>query len=375
MRWLTVLVISLFAVPLAATPSEAASDVVLRTDAASALFADGQLSSTYRSTRCLRIDWTNNSVSRLLGMSASVAGGLAPYLDLQVEVGAGGGYVSCSGFSGDVIYDGTLADFGAVHPSAAAQLTAKRITSTAGSATFRITMAVHRVNAAQSRTSSADFIFAALDEHRLPVPPSPQPTTVSPSPRGMTVSPSPKPTPHASTSVMPSPEPATAEPSPSRSDPDQAEPGPGSTKNDEPPGDDGALAAPTAEAAVPGANQKPGIDDDARLTGPQVTVPLTPRPEPKPAEDSPLRTILNAVGSVNKVVKEAAAVVQQAAAPVAKGVAWGVWSLPLLLLFLVLQNSIDARDPKLAEAPSYADMSLPFDDSYDVRPAVRGDLS
>jgi hypothetical protein len=34
--------------------------------------------------------------------------------------------------------------------------------------------------------------------------------------------------------------------------------------------------------------------------------------------------------------------------------------LPFLLGFLALQHLIDKRDPKLAQAPAYADNELPF---------------
>lgn len=101
----------------------------------------------------------------------------------------------------------------------------------------------------------------------------------------------------------------------------------------------------------------PGADRKYGGVGPTVTVPLTPRPEAK-KYPSAVEAMLNVVDDVQRLV-------EQTAAPVAKGLAWSAWTLPLLLLFLLLQNSIDARDPKLAQAPAYADPSLPFDEQYD----------
>jgi hypothetical protein len=50
------------------------------------------------------------------------------------------------------------------------------------------------------------------------------------------------------------------------------------------------------------------------------------------------------------------------AAPAAlKGGAFGLGTLPFLLIFLLLQREIDKRDPKLALAPSYADAYLMFE--------------
>ncbi len=154
MRRLVLLVLSLLVLPVAVAPPAAAAEIVLSTDARGALFADGQLSPKYKSTRCLQVRWTDNEVSRQLGVSAKVHGALAPYLTLQVEVGHGGGYSSCAGFEGDVIYDGSVGDFGAAHSNAAEQLLARKITAAAGSATFRMTVAVKDVNEAQSRTAS-----------------------------------------------------------------------------------------------------------------------------------------------------------------------------------------------------------------------------
>lgn len=354
MRWLGVLVMSLLTLPVVTAAPASAAEIVLTTDASGAMFADGQLSPSYRSTRCLRIEWSENESFRLVGIAANVTGGLAPYLDLQVEVGSGGGYASCSGFRGDVLYQGTLAAFGGAHPHAAAQLPARRVSEGSGSVTFRLTMSVRDVNDAQSRTASAGFIFAALDEGRLPVPPG---TTPAPSTTPATSSPP------ATGSEPSSPPPTTkATPSPGTSTP----PAPSDTTDTRDGDGTASETAPAGAVPSPGANlPTPGFENP-NVAGPSVTVPLTPRSEPRQKlKNNPVRTLLNLVEGVNKVV-------QQAAAPVAKGVVWGLWSIPLLLLFLALQNSIDSRDPKLAEAPVFADPSLPFDDSYDSRPSMRG---
>ncbi len=332
MRRIGPLVISLCAAALVFAAPASAAEIELITDASGSMFAHGEIAPGYRSARCVQVAWKDNAAEAQLGISSAVTGDLAPYLQLQIEIGTGGGYASCAGFAGDMIYDGTLGGFGARYRSAETQLLGQRITSASGEVTFRITVMVMDVNEAQARTASADFTFSALDEGRLPAPPSPEPTTTR----------TPTPTDPAPTEPFPSTE-LTSSPVPDVDEEPAAEP-------DDP--------AP-AEVVSPGGNPPdPGTDAPYGDGAPSVTVPLTPRPEKK---QSPLLAPVRAVVDAVRVVRD---VVQESAAPVAKGVAWSAGTLPVLLLFLALQNKIDGRDPKLAQAPVFADPNLPFDDTY-----------
>ncbi len=354
MRRIGPLVISLCVAPLVFAAPASAAEIELITDASGSMFAHGEIAPGYRSARCVQVAWKDNAAEAQLGISSAVTGDLAPYLQLQIEIGTGGGYASCAGFAGDMIYDGTLGGFGARYRSAETQLLGQRITSASGEVTFRITVMVMDVNEAQARTASADFTFSALDEGRLPAPPSPEPTTTR----------TPTPTDPAPTEPSPSAEP-TSSPPPDDDEEPTSSPAPG---DEEPtsstaPGNQEPAAEPDdpapAEVVSPGGNPPdPGTDAAYGDGAPSVTVPLTPRPEKK---QSPLLAPVRAVVDAVRVVRD---VVQESAAPVAKGVAWSAGTLPVLLLFLALQNKIDGRDPKLAQAPVFADPNLPFDDTY-----------
>lgn len=317
-RLLRLLVLALVALPVFLAPPAAAAEIVLTTDARGALFSDGQLTPDYRGSRCIEVRWTGNAMPRLLGVASKVSGDLAPYLVLEIEVGTGGGFSGCGAFVGQRVYRGPLSNFGVMHPNSDAQIMARRITAEAGAVTFRITASVLDVNEAQSKIANADFVFAALDEARLPVlpsPPSAPPTDAVPSVPLTTPSP-------------------TAEPK-----------------------DDEEAAVPAGLVPRRQGNAPPEKSSGPDAAAPAVTVPLTPGAEADGILTSPFRTVLNLVDGARHVV-------QQAAAPVMKGVAWSAWSLPALLLFLLLQNYFDARDPKLAEAPVFSEVTLPFDDGY-----------
>lgn len=62
----------------------------------------------------------------------------------------------------------------------------------------------------------------------------------------------------------------------------------------------------------------------------------------------------------------AMALAMGASGPVARGEGVTFWTIPLLVVFLFVQNRVDARDPKLADSPTHAAPSLPFDEGYDV---------
>jgi hypothetical protein len=68
----------------------------------------------------------------------------------------------------------------------------------------------------------------------------------------------------------------------------------------------------------------------------------------------------SAVADVASWTTRTLAPVARVAAPAAKGASYGLGTLPLLFLFLLVQDRIDRRDPKLAKAPTYADPDLTF---------------
>jgi hypothetical protein len=91
--------------------------------------------------------------------AADVSGGLAPYLDLVIEVGADApGFGACSGFQsvGDV-YRGTLADFAALHPDYGSGLSSWEPAASGDVRDYRFTVSVRDDPAAAGRSVSFGF--------------------------------------------------------------------------------------------------------------------------------------------------------------------------------------------------------------------------
>ena len=84
-----------------------------------------------------------------------------PYLDLTVEQGTGGGFSSCTGFSGTQIYSGTASGFAGTHTNFGTGLTGWSPTATPDSRTYRVTVTVQNDNNAQSKTATADYTWEA----------------------------------------------------------------------------------------------------------------------------------------------------------------------------------------------------------------------
>lgn len=115
-----------------------------------------------------------------------------------------------------------------------------------------------------------------------------------------------------------------------------------------------ATATPSRGPATPSASLTPSQAPAAAGAPGDGGPPRTSGGEDRPAL---LQRVFDAVA--DGVIEATPAVLKGARIP--------LYLLPLVLLFLVIQNEIDRRDPKLALAPSYPDADLPFD--YDPRTA------
>lgn len=88
------------------------------------------------------------------------AGDLAPYLDLRIESGTGGGFGDCTAFRPDgVVFDGTVAGLVRRHGPQGDPLVAMRLENTRQQRTFRATVAVRDVDAAEGRSASFELLW------------------------------------------------------------------------------------------------------------------------------------------------------------------------------------------------------------------------
>lgn len=316
-----------------ATPAAASTALpALASDAAGPLFTAGLLEPGVLLERCLRLSWSGAD-GTTLGVSAAVAGDLAPYLDVTVQAGRGGGYDGCGDFVGTApAWAGDLATLSGDHGAPERQAPLLPVPTAEGSATVRITMTVRDDNRSQARRAVGDLVFGLVPTPVATVPP---PDAETPGDTGA---------------------PPDPDDGPSRA--------PGAAATDAPDGRASAgtpTAAPTPAddpTSTPAPDEQvpagPAPQDDDGTT---VTVPLSPgAPPASPA--GPAGAGL--VAAVQRLLETTGV----AAGAVTRAVGWTFWSAPMVLLFLLVQNRIDARDPKLAEAPAQAVPGLAFDETY-----------
>jgi len=137
-------------------------------DAGTALFssaADGLLTGGQVLTRCIVVRYDGSLTSGTsVKLYGTATGTLAPYLDLTVDQGSGGGGAgSCSGFglTSAGIFTGTLADFGTNASSFGTGVGTWTPASAAATMTYRFTITVQTVTGAQGKSAAGTFTWEA----------------------------------------------------------------------------------------------------------------------------------------------------------------------------------------------------------------------
>lgn len=298
-----------------ALPAYAATDPVrIWTDATGPLFESTNLRPGTARPQCLTLGYQGRD-GTALRMAASTSGGLGSYLDLTVSVGSGGAYGRCSEFVGVEVYTGTLGDFSTRYADPSSGLALDDGAVGTGTVSIRVTLRLRDDNAAQGRTAESSFVWYALGAGADPAQP---PDVEVPVTGGV------PPT---------TPTPVTAAPT--------------------------TPARPTTTAGPPSATPQPASPTPS--ASPELTLAPTYGGPPAATGGGGSRSLWE------QVVDAASETVRAAGPAVVKGARIPLYLLPLVLVYLLIQNEIDRRDPKLALAPAYADPDLPFD--YDPTPA------
>jgi len=109
---------------------------------------------------CIVVTYGGTMRSVQVSLFGSVLGnGLADYLDLEIEVGAGGSFGDCDGFiASDTLFAGTLSDFGRSHANFADGLQWSP-TEPGVALTYRFTATLQNDNAAQGKHASVSVIW------------------------------------------------------------------------------------------------------------------------------------------------------------------------------------------------------------------------
>jgi hypothetical protein len=349
-----------------AAPTAALADAsTLTTDAGgSPLISAGQLSPGHVLERCVVVTTPVDYTSADLGMFVTASGGLANHLNVTIESGSGGSFAGCTGFSGRLLFVGTLASLAAGFDDTRPKRVGHFETGTS-SATLRLRFSVQDDNAAQGLTTTASFWWLPIAAAVLPPPttdppPSSAPTTTAPLPvpsTGPTTTPVRTPT-SAPTSAVPKP---TAAGPPVTTPTSAGLPRPERTTSPVP--------APVATSLAPPVGVP--LTDGNGSHSPAAGLPVSGGGDP------PSGIVGQLASGLAAGVVSAAQTISTAAAPALKGAAvTSLMILPLVVLFLLVQRWFDRRDPKLALAPSYGDPFLGFVDRHRLNPLDRqGDPS
>ena len=105
--------------------------------------------------RCIEVVYEGSIVPVDLALRAETVGDLAPFLDVSVEAGTGGGFDTCEGWqSVTPLLSGTLAEL-----AASGWLEVDRIVNTGSRSSYRIEIALQDELDALGRSASASFVW------------------------------------------------------------------------------------------------------------------------------------------------------------------------------------------------------------------------
>ncbi|MEZ5323147.1 MAG: hypothetical protein R2698_13930 [Microthrixaceae bacterium] len=136
-------------------------------DTGSAMFNVTGMKPGDTQTKCIVVTYngtiTTGAPIQLYRSGVPTGTGLETYLDATVEIGTGGSFSSCTGFTpSSTIVTGTLADFLTTKTSyATAQSTGWTPTGSGQSRTFRVTLTMQDDNAAQAKSVNFGFTWEA----------------------------------------------------------------------------------------------------------------------------------------------------------------------------------------------------------------------
>ncbi len=140
------------------------SVIITDDDTGSALFNATAMTPGVPVVECITVTYSGTLVPADIRMYGTSSGALAPYLDTTIEIGTGGAYGNCTGFTpSSTLYSGTLTNYSTTHTNWATGLAAFTAATNPTIRTLRFTVDVQNNPAAQSQSATADFTFEAQD--------------------------------------------------------------------------------------------------------------------------------------------------------------------------------------------------------------------
>jgi len=140
------------------------SVIITDDDGGSAMFAATAMTPGEPVIECIALTYSGSLVPADVRMYGVSAGVLATYLDTTVEIGSGGSFGDCTGFTASsTLYSGTLANFSATHTDWASGLATFTAPANPTSQTLRFTVDVQNDPAAMTQSATATFTWEAQD--------------------------------------------------------------------------------------------------------------------------------------------------------------------------------------------------------------------
>ena len=132
-------------------------------DAGSALINTSSMVPADSIVRCIAVTYQGSIATAAVRLYGTLGGtGLGTYLDATIEVGSGGAFGNCTGFSPSAtIFSGTLATFASAHTDWSTGVPAFTTSATPTTKTFRFTLTLEDNNSAQGLTAAPTFTWEA----------------------------------------------------------------------------------------------------------------------------------------------------------------------------------------------------------------------
>ena len=129
-------------------------------DSGSALFSASSMSPGSPTVACIEVTYSGTELPAPVRLYGSTTGALAPYLNTTIEVGTGGDFSGCAGFTpSSTLFSGTLDGFATTHTDWSSGLAVFTAAANPTVRTLRFTIDVQNNPAAQGQSSTADFTF------------------------------------------------------------------------------------------------------------------------------------------------------------------------------------------------------------------------
>ena len=140
------------------------SVIITDDDGGSAMFAATAMTPGEPVIECIELTYSGSLVPADVRMYGVSAGVLATYLDTTIEIGSGGSFGDCTGFTpSSTLYDDTLANFSATHTDWASGLATFTAPANPTSQTLRFTVDVQNDPLAMTQSATATFTWEAQD--------------------------------------------------------------------------------------------------------------------------------------------------------------------------------------------------------------------